>query len=916
MTMLKAALTLLLSLVTLAGLSALGSAQPKQRPFLTKPPFDVLTTADPDGLYQARKSDFAKGAEALAASYQPGGRINPDNRDFYYYLTNAIKVFEGNGSRECLDIAVAMLKAATAEHYSMSETRLRGLMDEEGAFNPLNIEMKEHAYDLALLYHLTGDKQAARQAAIILDRYNQVIRKWPLREREGEKRFSQDDERFKWRWDATGFYGAWIPGFVGRAFPLLYAYDLIYNSGMMEEISSPESIASMLRHHIDFNETFVPEYGNLDHYDLRSYSQFGLLLPEPEYIHHVVQWLDNLLHYGFYVSGFWHEGSPSYHKDITVGITRSVPALLNGYSDPPGFISKQGGTRFDDLNLTAKFATQFRRMWDSLGKVTLPNRICTVIHDTAFVQQAWWMPPKTHSNPKLLGCMGHVIMAKGEGPDQQQAHLHFSGMHGHEHSDSLHIIAWSQGQEMISSTRYRPIPDDVSTREWHSMAAGQNTVVIDETNQLSRLSSHRRKITEVDAFPFPNPRYRAYGHGDSLTDGKLRFFAAQYAPVQISEAQGEEAYHDLANLYRRTLAMIEIDEQHIYLLDVFRVRGGQQHDWMLHGCLEFPCTVATDLPLTDEPGTQHKYLDQLKVAALPAVADFRFIYEDGKQSRHWLLMPEGSRLYLGRGPAMRRKGYNPFTFVRHRAYSSLFVAVHEFWGADEQPKIASVAPLQMVTADVMDAGVQVNLADGTTDLFISCFDPQADSAILAVGAGMPLQVRGRAVHIRTAPDGAITRAFGVGLAYLETGDLTITDSIPAYTGLIAATQRKESGDQLDALQTAADLPTDGSLNGVPVILHYGDELVQSFLIDRIEALAEGGSLIVLREDAGITIEADGALTKLHYYPGWGISGPCSFTIVNPVLAERTAAGKYRVQSHPKSQWPEPVENGITYWKLD
>ncbi len=909
---------LLMCVFMLAGLCAIafGQAEPKQRPFLTKPPFTVLTTADPDKLYEARKGDFARGAEALAATYKSGGRINSENRDFYSHLTNAIRVFEGNGSEECLQIAVAMLKAATAEYYNMSEKRLREQMDEEGAFNPLNVQMKEHAYDLALLYHLTGDEQAARQAAIILDRYNQVIRKWPLKERTGEGRFSQDDERFKWRWDATGFYGAWIPSFVGRAFPLLYSYDLIYDSGMMEEVSTRENIASMLRHHIDFNETFVPTYGNLDHYDLRSYSQFGLLLPQPEYIHHVVQRMANLLHYGFYVSGFWHEGTPSYHKDITVGITRSVPALLNGYSDPPGFVSKQDGTRFDNLNLTEKFATQFRRMWDSLGKVTLPNRICTVIHDTAFVQQCWWMPPKTHSNPKLFGCMGHAIMAKGEGENQQQAHLHFSGMHGHEHFDSLHIIAWSQGQEMISSTRYRPIPDDVSTREWHSMAAGQNTVVINETNQLSRLSSHRRKITEIDAFPFPNPRYRAYGHGDSLTDGKLRFFAAEYAAVQISEAQGEEAYHDLADLYRRTLAMIEIDDQHTYLVDVFRVRGGELHDWMLHGCLEFPYTAETDLTLTDTEGKQHKYIDQLKVASLDGVANFSFAYETGKQSRHWLMMPEGSQLYIGRGPAMRRKGYNPFTFVRHSAYSSLFVAVHEFWGADEQPRIASVEPTQMVTADVMDAGVQINLADGTRDLFISCFDPQADNAALYVGAGMPVQVRGRAVHVRTAPDGAITRAFGVGLAQLEAGDLSITDNIAAYTGIITDTRRKETGDELDALQTAAQLPTDGSLNGAPVILHYGDELVQSILIDRIETLAEGGSLIVLQEDAGITIEDDGALTKLHYYPGWGIQGECNFTIVNTLLAERTEDGQYRVQSHPKSEWPEPVENGITYWKLD
>jgi len=117
--------------------------------------------------------------------------------------------------------------------------------------------------------------------------------------------------------------------------------------------------------------------------------------------------------------------------------------------------------------------------------------------------------------------------------------------------------------------------------------------------------------------------------------------------------------------------------------------------------------------LEKQEGTEHKGIKNVKVADLDGVANFRFVYEDGKQSRHWLLMPAGSRLHIGQGPAMRRKGYNPYTFVRHNANSSLFVAVHEFWS--EESRIASVEPLHIVTGDPMDAGVQINLADGTRE---------------------------------------------------------------------------------------------------------------------------------------------------------------------------------------------------------
>lgn len=896
-------------------IGACGQESAKQRPFLTRPPFEEITTSDPEALLRSSQRDFGRGASALAQSYQPGGRQSNANTDFYRILHSAIKVYEGTENQECRQIAVAMLQAATAEFYDMSEKQLRDLMDEEGAFNPGNIAMKSHCYDLALLYHITGDRQAARQAAIILDRYNQVIRQWPLRERyEGDQRYAHDDARFKARWDATCLYGEWKPGFVERGQTLAYAYDLIYDSGVMQQMGVLDSAQAGIRYHIEFAETYPADYGNLDHYDLRGYCRYGILLPEPEYVHHVVKHLGEIIQAGFYADGFWHEGSPAYHKDLINGLSVQLPGLLNGYSDPPGFASKISGTRFDDFSLTDMYYPQFKRMWSALGSLTLPDRSPAAIHDASHDQSAWWMPGVINrSAPRLLGCMGHVIMGKGEDGNQQQAHLHFSGMHGHEHYDTLNILVWSQGQEMMSETRYRPLPDDVSTREWHSMTAAHNTVVIDETNQIGRLSSHRRKLTEDDALPFPDPQHRNFGHGDSLTDGQLRFFSAQWAPVQISEAQGEEAYHGLADLYRRTLAMVEIDEEHVYLVDVFRVRGGSQHDWMLHGCLALPYAVQTDLPLHDVAGTQHKYIERLQSAQLEGVQTLSMVYEDGKQSRHWLMMPEGTDLYVGQAPAMRRTGYNPFAFARHQATSSLFVAVHEFFAEDSGPQVASVEPLQMLAADAMDAGVRVTLTDGRSDLLISRFDPDNSAQLTAVAGAMPMVMRGRAAHVRSAADGTVQRVFGVGLAELQVGDVQISDQLPAYEGIIITTERKLTGDEADALHTTVELPTDGSLDGAPVILRYGDDLVQSFPIERVEALPDGGSRIVLQYDAGVTIEKGGEMVKLHYFPGWGMRGQCHFTIVNTVLGQRDADGQMSLQQHPKTDWPPPIEDEITYW---
>ncbi|MFO7946536.1 MAG: heparinase II/III family protein [Armatimonadota bacterium] len=873
------------------------------RPVIAAPRFSVLNTSNPDGLISRYGEDFDKTPAQLAALYEPGGRANSENGHFYAVVDAAIALHGSTDEGTYHAAAVAMLERATQRFREMDEADLRALIDGTGAFNQSNIAMKEHCFDLALLHHLTGTTDPARRAAIILDRYSEVIPQWPLRERGGDERYSQDDMQFRVRWDSTGLYGGWVPLFPGSAESLLFSYDLIHNSGVMQKLGVLEDVQQMLRYHIEFNESVDKTYGNLDHHGIRSYCKFGQILPEPDYIHIALQWLDNILHATYFVSGFWHEGSPSYHKDITTHLSRTVPRLLKGYSDPPGYMWEVTGERVDNLDLAERYEPQFNRMWEALGKVTLPDNNTAVIHDTSYPRPAWWMPQKTQSTPKLLGCMGHVIMGRGEGENQQQAHLHFSGTHGHDHLDALNIIAWSQDREMISSTLYRAKYGEVSTREWHTMTAGQNTVVIDGENQHGRFSGLKRELTEHDAMPFPDWRYRDYGHGNSNNEGRLRIFATQYAPVQIVEASAEKSYYPKADTYRRTLAMIQVDEAHSYLVDIFRVQGGEMHDWMLHGCLQEPYTAATSVSLTPVDGVMHRYIEKLQAGQLADVETLSYEYEDGKASQHWLMMPEGSRLFVGEAPAMRRAGYSPFSFVRHNGGDSLFAAVHEFHSGD--PFIAKTSLLATGTAGAeADVAVSIELADGTRDFFISRYDGQTPAHVRPEDS---LVVRGGgAAWVRMGEDGSVTSAYGVGVSSLEAGQIQISGQVPAYTGTVTSTERVEAGDTRNALLTDTNLPTDGLLDGAAVILDYGETLSQAFVIDHVEA-GNDASVIVLRNDPGFSIH-DG-LVKLHYFPGWGIQDRCRFTVNTTVLGE-AAGSEVSVTPMAKSEWPEALEKDL------
>ena len=45
-----------------------------------------------------------------------------------------------------------------------------------------------------------------------------------------------------------------------------------------------------------------------------------------------------------------------HHTDITYGLRVTVPEVLRGYSDPPGYVGAIDLPRYDDLDLAAEYA--------------------------------------------------------------------------------------------------------------------------------------------------------------------------------------------------------------------------------------------------------------------------------------------------------------------------------------------------------------------------------------------------------------------------------------------------------------------------------------------------------------------------------------------------------------------------------
>jgi hypothetical protein len=609
---------------------------------------------------------------------------------------------------------------------------------------------------------------------------------------------------------------------------------------------------------------------------------FAEILGEPQWFHDAVWWLKAICKTQFYADGWWHEGSSAYHPQIYGRLPMICERHLQGYCDPPGFVSKDG-TRFDNLDVLSELERPFARSEAVLHKITQPNGLVQILADAHFGQAT---PGEgiTEARSYLFGCRGHAILGTGRGDNMAQASLSFGGAHGHDHGDGLNLILFAKGRELISETTYSPMFPN-TTRQWHTMTAGHATVIVDGRQQTSWVENTRHEPTRVpqpeDAIPgVPDWPWRWTGHGNVMNDGFLRLFNTDFDRVQVVEADAERRYGSLVALerYRRTIALVKISDEDIYVVDIFRVKGGQTHDYMLHSCLDVPHTaeVSIDLPQRQEEPL-YQYIMDVRSGMTSDDWHVTYTMDDGSaRLRTYMGAAQNTQVLMGTAPAMRRDGTAPFIAARRMGGQNVYVAVHHPYV--DRPLIRDVDVWPLEPSDDQAVAIRVTLPD-RVDTIISTTDEHAWPARTCAEAGITM--RGRFAHVAAGGDGD-SWMYLVDGSELRTADGRIEND-RAFSGMLDRTMRVEAGDTIDAFVTAAPLPDDGSLDGHTLIVDLAGKLVQSFRIARIERRGEM-TLIHSHDEPGMTITP--GLVKLEYFPGWGLRGEARFRIAATALQRR------------------------------
>ena len=199
-----------------------------------------------------------------------------------------------------------------------------------------------------------------------------------------------------------------------------------------------------------------------------------------------------------------------------------------------------------------------------------------------------------------LAGYGLAILQNSNLEEPIAASLFYGYFVGHSHRDKMHLDLYANGASLLPDFGYPETANSNDPRRagFFAHTVSHNTVMVDETCQATTRG-----------------RCEAYDSG----------------PVcQYVEAQNDGVYPQCSQ-YRRSVAMIDIAPGQAYVVDVFRVDGGRQHDWLVHGThADFESNLDLSTPregtLAGPEVEYGYYYDDEKLAAAPYGSTNYFTY--------------------------------------------------------------------------------------------------------------------------------------------------------------------------------------------------------------------------------------------------------------------------------------------------
>lgn len=181
---------------------------------------------------------------------------------------------------------------------------------------------------------------------------------------------------------------------------------------------------------------------------------------------------------------------------------------------------------------------------------------------------------KYHHQPRSRLLDGFGLAVLNNPCDSMAVSMYYGEQNVHTHWDRLNIELFGYGRRLLPDLGYPDQTDNFHTGifSWSQNTVSHNCLMVDRSTQK----------------------------GTSGTGKVLRFHDSPTVHVVDVDAAGT---YEQTDVYRRTLVLVDTSEQHSYLVDVVRVRGGKDHCLSLHGAEGEFTLLGSDLPPPVTEGT-------------------------------------------------------------------------------------------------------------------------------------------------------------------------------------------------------------------------------------------------------------------------------------------------------------------------
>ncbi|NLF17902.1 MAG: hypothetical protein GX595_11690, partial [Lentisphaerae bacterium] len=358
---------------------------------------------------------------------------------------------------------------------------------------------------------------------------------------------------------------------------------------------------------------------------------------------------------------------------------------------------------------------------------------------------------------RLIDGYGVAFLESGAGPHRRSAVLNASSIVGHRQDDQLALWLHAFGLDVLPDIGYPKTWDYAAPWDRNSMA--HNTVTINER-------------------PFTTPRF--YGNGTRFIAERRGVHAvcAFHDPYidGFSFSRLEGAANHPCDLYERLVVMIDVSDTAFYLVDLFSVNGGDQHDQSWHAMLVEPEVPGLDW-VAQETGTLAgpaverfsaytcrfgfhyrkgnfpSFLADIRRAPLaaPAVWTWRSGLPEGDALRlHVIPLGGAAEAVMGRGrsPAWPQDQALDFLLVRRQApggRASRFLSILDAY--QDTPTVSGIAVLS-------EAPLQLRVSRTGGEDLVTIHVPEGPSRTTGP---RPVGVR-----VRSLENGQVTRDVRIG----------------------------------------------------------------------------------------------------------------------------------------------------------